>query len=90
MEKDEVADALKTELPKIANAIARTQRPPLPADRKSAGRPFFRRIENLMPDLFTEMREDLKSSPMKREFILMPRSAMYSAGSKKPLAYHYE
>ena len=88
--KDEVAEALKAELPKIAKAVGATQRPPVPADRKSSGRVFFRRIESLMPEFFAEMRADLKSFPMKREFILMPKLAMYTAGQKEPLSYHYE
>lgn len=88
--KDEVAAALKAELPKIAKAVGATQRPPVPADRKSSGLEFFSRIESLMPELFAEMRADLKSFPMKREFILMPKSAMYNAGQKQPLSYHYE
>ncbi|MXX71873.1 MAG: hypothetical protein F4205_08400 [Gemmatimonadetes bacterium] len=88
--KDEVAAALKAELPKIAKAVGATQRPPVPADRKSSGLEFFRRIEGLMPELFAEMRADLKSFPMKREFIVMPKLAMYNAGQKQPLLYHYE
>ena len=88
--KDEVAEALKAELPKIAKAVGATERPPVPADRKSSGRAFFRRIESLMPEFFAEMRADLKSFPMKREFILMPKLAMYTAGQKEPLSYHYE
>ena len=88
--KDEVAEALKAELPRIAKAIGTTQRPPVPASRMSSGLAFFRRIEGLMPDLFAEMRADVKSFPMKREFILMPKLAIYTAGRKKPLSYHYE
>ena len=88
--KDEVAEALKAELPKIAKAIGATQRPPVPVGRRSSGLAFFRRIESLMPELFAEMRADLKSFPMKREFILMPKLAVYNAGRKKPLSYHYE
>ena len=88
--KDEVAEALKAELPKIARAFEATQRPPVPADRKSGGWAFYRRIESLMPELFAEMRTDLKAFPMKREFIVMPKFAMYNAGHKQPLSYHYE
>ena len=88
--KDEVAAVLKAELPKIAKAVGATQRPPVPADRKSSGLEFFKSIESLMPELFAEMRADLKSFPMKREFILMHRGAMYWAGQKQPLSYHYE
>ena len=88
--KDEVADALKAEIPKIARAIGATHRPPVPADRKSSGLAFFRRIESLMPELFAEMRSNLTAFPMKREFILIPKLAMYNSGQKEPLSYHYE
>lgn len=88
--KDEVAEALRAGLPKIAKAVGDTQRSPLPADRRSSGQRFFRRVESLMPELFAEMRADLKAFPMKREFIVMPKLAMYNAGQKQPLSYHYE
>ena len=89
-QKNEVAETLKAELPKIAKALGVTQRPAVPADRKSGGETFFRRIDSLMPALFAEMRSDLKSFPMKREFILMPTRATYNAGRRKPLSYYYE
>ena len=43
-----------------------------------------------MPTLFAEMRDDLKNGPLKREFILMPKNAMYNSGGKQILAYFYE
>ena len=43
-----------------------------------------------MPSLFAEMREDLISCPLKREFILINQGSTYNAGEKKPLAYIYE
>ena len=86
----EEVEALKAELPKIVKAVGATQRSPVPADRKSSGESFFRRIESLMPELFAEMRANLRSFPMKREFIVMPKFAMYNAGQKQPLSYHYE
>ena len=89
-QENEVAETLKAELPKIAKALGVTQRPAVPADRKSGGETFFRRIDSLMPALFAEMRSDLKSFPMKREFILMPKMATYNAGRRKPLSYYYE
>ena len=88
--KDEVAEALKAELPKITKALEVTQRPPVPADRKSGGETFFKRIDSVMPALFAEMRSNLKSFPMKREFILMPKTATYNAGRRTPLSYYYE
>lgn len=88
--KDEIAEAIRAEIPKIASAIGATHRPPVPADRKSSGLAFFRRIESLMPELFAEIRADLAAFPMKREFILIPKMAMYNPGQKEPLSYHYE
>lgn len=88
--RDEVAEALKAELPKIARAVGATQRPPVPADRRSGGQAFFRRIESLMPELFAEMQTDLTAFPMKREFIVIPKGAMYVPRQKHPLSYHYE
>ena len=89
-EKDEVAEVLKSGLSKITRAVETIRRPPVPADRRSSGNDFFRRIESLMPGLFVEMRKDLKSSPMKREFILQPKMALYNSGQKALLAYCYE
>ena len=43
-----------------------------------------------MPELFAEMRVDLAAFPMKREFIVLSKLAMYNAGNKQPLVYHYE
>ena len=88
--ENDVAEALKAGLQQVATAVGATNRPPVRADRKSSGGTFFERIDRLMPDLFAEMRADLKSSPLKREFILMPKRAHYNAGRKRPLAYYYE
>ena len=90
VEKDKVAEVLKAELPKITRILGTTRRPPVPADRRSGGEAFFKRIEGAMPDLFEAMREDLKSFPMKREFVLFPKGALYNAGRKEPLAYFFE
>ena len=89
-EENEVAEILKAGLKKIAEAVGVTNRPPVRADRKSSGETFFERMDSLMPDLFAKMRADLKSSPLKREFILMPKRATYNPGCKQPLAYYYE
>ena len=89
-EKDKVAEVLKSGLSGIARAVETTRRPPVPADRRNSGNEFFRRIESMMPDLFVEMRNDLMSYPMKREFILQPKMAHYNVGQKAPLAYCYE
>lgn len=87
---DETAKTLRSEIPKIARAIEIRRRPPLPADRRISGVEALRRIERMMPDLFSEIRNDLKSSPLKREFVLLPKMAIYNAGHKEPLAYYFE
>ena len=43
-----------------------------------------------MPALFSEMRSDLKDAPLRREFIIMSKNAMYNSGGKSILAYFYE
>ena len=43
-----------------------------------------------MPDLLADMRADLQDHPLKREFVLLRKGALYNAGSKKPLAYYYD
>ena len=88
--KDELTETLKKELSKLTRAIERPRRPPLPADRKSTDAESLRRIEAAMPDLFAEMRTDLAKHPLRREFILQPKGAIYNAGSKEPFAYYYE
>ena len=88
--KNELAENLKKGLGEVAKAVKSSQRPPLPADRKSTDTASFRRMESAMPDLFVELRSDLAEHPLKREFILMPKGALYNAGSKEPLVYHYE
>ena len=58
--------------------------------RSPDGEEVFRRMERLMPVVLEEMRADLKSHPLKREFILMSKDWMYNAGREVPLAYYYE
>ena len=89
-EKNDVAKTLKSELKKIADAIKNRPRPPIPRDRRSEDRETLERMESLMPNLFAEMREDLISYPLKREFILTGKGWTYFPGKKKPLAYFFE
>ena len=89
-EKDEIAKVLKPGLQKIAEAIKTRPRAPLPRDRRSDDRKTLERMESLMPGLFAEMREDLMSFPLKREFILQGKGWSYNAGQKLPLTYDYE
>ena len=88
--KDALAEALKEGLAKLTKTIERPRRPPLPADTKRVDTDYFARMEAAMPDLFAAMKADLAEYPLKREFILNPRSAIYIPGSKTPLEYHYE
>ena len=89
-EKNEVAEALKPGLKKIAEAIKARPRPPVPRDRRSDDRETLARIESLMPGLFAEMREDLIASPLKREFIVQRKGAGYTGRKQVVLAYCYE
>ena len=88
--KDEIAEILKKEMPNIIKAIKTRTRPPVQADTADIGHEALRRLELLMPELFSEMRTDLKDYPLRREFILMPKKAMYSSGGQSILAYFYE
>lgn len=89
--KNEVAELLKKELPKIVKAIETRARPLLQTNTGSIGSVALRRLEDLMPELFAEMREDLKKTPLCREFIVMHQDAMYVGGdNKQVLVYYYE
>ena len=89
--KDEVAELLKKELPKIVKAIESRPRTLLQANPGSIDSAVLRHLEHLMPELFAEMREDLKKTPLCREFIVMSQQAMYVGGdNKQVLVYYYE
>ena len=90
LEKDAVAEALKAELPKIHRALVSVQRPPAQPSTRNIERVVLENLESLMPALFTEMRADLTTSPLKREFILLSKRHIYNAARRTPLAYHYE
>jgi len=89
--KNEVAVILKSEMPKITKAIETRERPPLLANIGTVSSDTLSRLEVLMPELFSEMREDLKKTPLCREFIVMSKHAMYVGGDgKQVLVYYYE
>ena len=89
--KNDTADILKKELPKIVKAIESRPRPLLQANTGDVDSAVLGRLELLMPELFSEMREDLKKTPLCREFITMSKHALYSGGDAKPvLVYYYE
>ena len=91
IEKNEIAETLKSELKKIADIIKKPPpRPPIPRDRRCEDPITLDRMESLMPSLFTEMREDLNSYPLKREFILKSEGWSINTGKKEPLEYYYE
>ena len=87
---DEVAKVLKSELPKIAKAVGAKQRQPIPRDTRSEDQATFNRMEAQMPSLLAEMRTDLNSCPLKREFILTHKGSTYNSGPKEPLGYYFE
>ncbi len=88
--KDEIAELLKKELPKIAKAIASRPRPLFQTNTGDIDDATLRRLELLMPELFSEMRADLKKTRLHREFILMPKNAIYNSGGASILVYYYE
>jgi hypothetical protein len=49
----------------------------------------FERLERLMPALLAEMRQDLATYPLRREFVVMERSWMYWAKGNE-LFYYYD
>lgn len=49
----------------------------------------FEKIENLMPELLDEMRNDLELNPLKREFVLLKKNWVYLAKGNE-LVYYYE
>ncbi len=50
----------------------------------------FPDLEKKAPKLIAEMREDLKNHPLVREFILMPKGAVYCGDSSVIFEYIYE
>lgn len=49
----------------------------------------FTRLERLMPELLAEMRQDLASHPLRREFVLLKRAWSYWAGGTE-FMYYFE
>lgn len=49
----------------------------------------FERMERLMPALLAEMRQDLATYPLRREFVVMKRSWLYWANGNE-LFYYYD
>jgi len=50
---------------------------------------IFKKLEKLMPNLFSEMRIDLKEHPLRREFVLLKKNWMYWAGGDE-LYYYFD
>lgn len=49
----------------------------------------YQKIERLMPDLISEMKNDLSEQPLKREFVLLSKKWMYWASGNE-LVYYFE
>jgi hypothetical protein len=47
----------------------------------------FPRLEQLMPELLAEMRQDLAQSPLRREFVLLKRAWAYWASGTEFMYY---
>jgi hypothetical protein len=50
----------------------------------------FVKAEQLMPALLMEMRNDLATNPLSREFVVLKRGWLYNSGGENFLAYHYD
>ena len=50
----------------------------------------FAVLEKRLPELFAEMRTDLKKHPFAREFVLFPKGAHYNGQNKPMLFYYFE
>jgi hypothetical protein len=50
----------------------------------------FPDLEKKAPKLIAEMREDLSKQPLVREFILMPKGAVFNSGRTPLFRYYYE
>lgn len=50
---------------------------------------IFEKLEKLMPDLLSEMRNDLREYPLRREFVLLKKNWRYWPGGNE-LAYYYD
>lgn len=48
------------------------------------------KAEKLMPELLSEMRQDLTAQPLQREFILLKKSWVYNSGGREILCYYYD
>lgn len=73
---------------RIAESMARgeiEQRQDLTADATQT----FRKAEQLMPELLMEMRSDLASHPLSREFVVLKKSWAYWAKGNE-LVYYYD
>ena len=89
--KNEVAEILKKELPNITKAVETRPRPRLPPNTGETITGGLGCLESLMPELFSEMRVDLKKHSLSREFIITRRSHIYAGGDNKQiLAYYHE
>jgi len=54
----------------------------------SSGSSQFAKIERLMPALLEEMREDLRTRPTAREFVVLEKGWVYNSGGDPYLAYY--
>jgi hypothetical protein len=50
---------------------------------------IFANIENLIPEFLTDMRNDLRDYPCAREFIIMPKGAVYNGDSNNLILQYY-
>jgi F-box protein 11 len=57
----------------------------------AAGMSVMQKVEAMMPELFKEMRADIKQNPLQREFVLLSRKWSYNADpNNQILVYYFE
>jgi hypothetical protein len=57
---------------------------------RAPANPTFAKIEKLMPALLEEMREDLRTNPTSREFVVLETGWVYNSRENHYLAYYLD
>lgn len=91
------AKLVDSDSPKYTVGLLRTWKSNAEAgdERDAAKMAVFSKIEQVIPELLEEMRNDLAEHPLKREFVLLSKRWTYNGGrtlgdGNSYLAYHYE
>lgn len=74
---------------KLSEAAARQELESRPGTSRETKSTPFEKLETLIPELLAEMREDLVSCPVEREFVLLEKCWTYNASGSE-FAYYYD